>query len=211
MRPCDRQRVRVLRIAIDTRELQHRRESKPATQSGARAEVAAHAVHPAPGRSGAGAKKKARVRRRVGIPPGEGAKQELPEVVGATADVAPDHVGVVAFQLSRRSRVTTDDPVAKSWSEPLDLALDPRRHVDGAAGRHVAVGPTGVGTRRERASRRSSTAGRRARKASRAPGPATRVFPIAAPPRTHQRRGRWPHDDSPPRAKVSDRRARSRP
>ena len=107
-------------------------------------EVAAHAVHPAARRRGRRAEEQPRVRRRVGHPAGDRPGEQLAQVLQPAVDVAADVVGVVRLHLGGRHRRPRQDEVAEPRREPLDLRLDPRGHVLGAAGGHVAVGPPDV-------------------------------------------------------------------
>src|SRR5215207_9689272 len=116
-------------------------DAEDAPQGRLRRPVAAHAVDAAAGRGGAGAEVEAAVGRRVGVVTGDGAGEELSEVVGPAADVAADHVRVVPFELDGVDGVARDDEVAEAGGEALDLSLDAFGHVHVRAVRDVAVGP----------------------------------------------------------------------
>src|ERR1044071_6289815 len=67
--------------------------------------------------------------------------EELQAVVGAATNIAADVVRVVGLQLYRTRIVPSQHDVAKARRETLELGLDARSHVLGAAMRHVAVDP----------------------------------------------------------------------
>ena len=86
--------------------------------------------------------------RGTGPADGVGRKSELADVGDARVDVAADMVRVVCLDVGRRAGRPREDQVPKAGSEPFHLRFDAIRHVDGRAGRHVAVRPGGVPARR---------------------------------------------------------------
>ena len=88
-----------------------------------------------------------RVRRDPRSRPGE----HLAQVGRAAVDVAADVVRVLGLEVGRTARRPREHDVAEPGREPLDLALDRRRHVDRRAVGHVAVRPQRVPARRRAA------------------------------------------------------------
>ena len=72
----------------------------------------------------------------------------MPQVHVATVDVAAHEVGIPLLQLRRTGRTLGEYTLPEAGGEPLDLPLDPIRHVHRRSVRHMAVRPAGVMARR---------------------------------------------------------------
>jgi len=66
------------------------------------------------------------------------AKRELADVFGTSHNVAAGEVWVICGHIGGGPRGLTDDAVAESWCEPLDLGDDRRGGIAGIAVGHVA-------------------------------------------------------------------------
>src|SRR5690606_33435429 len=86
------------------------------------------------------AKEDPRVRGAVRIQARHGSREELPKVLGATADRAADVARVVTFKPSWGRNVAREDQVPKARCEAFKLRLDRRRHVDLRPRRDMTVG-----------------------------------------------------------------------
>src|SRR5215210_556668 len=103
--------------------------------------VAAHSVHPAAGWCGRGADVEPLDRSRVRDRAGDGAREELAQVLSTAVYVAAHVVGVAALDLRGPHRRARGDQVLESGREALHLCLDRLGHVAGRAGGQVAICP----------------------------------------------------------------------
>ena len=69
---------------------------------------------------------RATIRRRAKDRP----RDELKEVGGTPADIAPDKICVGFLETGRRSARPRDDAVAKAGREAFNLSLTPFAHID---------------------------------------------------------------------------------
>ena len=97
--------------------------------------MAAHAVHPGPGRACRRAQVGAVDAGGIRIDGDSGPQQQLPQVVGPGGDIAAHVVGVVGLERHRPGDVHAHDAVTGAGGKALELV---QQHVGGVAG--VAVG-----------------------------------------------------------------------
>ncbi len=76
--------------------------------------------------------------------PPRGTKQELPDIQGATPDVASDEVGIHGFERRGRQNAARQHGVAEARREPLDLMLKVFEYVDLRSAGDVTVSPRRV-------------------------------------------------------------------
>lgn len=73
-----------------------------------------------------------------------GTKEELTKVEDATGNVAADEVGVHGLKVRGSENAASENAIAKTRGEALDLRFEGVEHVHGGAVGNVAVGPGGV-------------------------------------------------------------------
>ena len=111
------------------------------TQHCERGVITAHAMNTATGGSRSGAEIDTRQRCPIRSEAENWARDELPQIRGATVNVAAGQIPVRSFKIDSIEGVTGQNAIAKTRRESLDLPFDPLRHVDVASERHVSVGP----------------------------------------------------------------------
>src|SRR5438552_3097458 len=89
-----------------------------------RGEVAAHSVHPAARWRRGRADEEPRVGGGIGVEPGDGPGEELPQIGDAARDRAADVIRIVRLEIPSTHDVAREDAVAEAGCEPLDLPLD---------------------------------------------------------------------------------------
>src|SRR5439155_7045889 len=89
-----------------------------------RGEVAAHAVHPAARWRRGRADEEPWVGGGVRVEPGDGPREELPQIGDAARDRAANVIRIVGLEIPSAHDVARENAVAEAGWEPLDLPLD---------------------------------------------------------------------------------------
>src|SRR5438034_11847226 len=88
-----------------------------------RSEVAAHPVNSAAGGRRCGADEEPRVGGGIGVEPGDGPREELPQIGDAARDRAADVIRIVRLEIPSAHDVAREDAVAEAGCEPRHLPL----------------------------------------------------------------------------------------
>jgi hypothetical protein len=56
-------------------------------------------------------------------------KQELPDIQGASSNIASNEIGIHCFECGWRENAARQHRVSKPWGETLNLTLELRKHV----------------------------------------------------------------------------------
>jgi len=132
-------RRRLLLLLLDRFALPSSCQLPHPLQGEFRSMISTHTVHASTRRRRRRTNVEMRIRGRVPSP--SGAKQQLRDFHIAAADIPAHQVRVHGFEISRRESPASQDAIAKSRSEALDLIFDGVKHIHGRAVWHVTVGP----------------------------------------------------------------------
>src|SRR5207302_2390090 len=114
------------------------------TQRASRSEVAAHPVHPTARWRRCRADEEPWVGGGVRVEPGDGPREELPQIGDAARDRAADVIRIVRLEIPSAHDVAREDAVAEAGCEPLDLPLDGLGLILRRPVRYVTVRVAGV-------------------------------------------------------------------
>src|SRR5438067_2210608 len=114
------------------------------SERASRSEVAAHAVHPTARWRRCRADEEPWVGGGVRVEPGDGPREEFPQIGDAARDRAADVIRIVSLEIPSAHDVAREDAVAEAGCEPLDLPLDGLGLIHRRPVRYVTVRVAGV-------------------------------------------------------------------